>query len=160
MPYICVSKDNRYIGEHICDNHHYGDMSIVRPCCVEDAKERKTDCIKYALTTNHPNYVIFEAAWNSLTDAEKEIVGDIEQCPGIANGFQEVEKEDYIYKIEGKDAEKAVEAIIVYGFGFLRPILGMAEKNEVISSWGIEVLEDVIKTEGLSAKLSYAGIEK
>lgn len=65
-----------------------------------------------------------------------------------------------VYKIEGKDAEKAVEAIIVYGFGFLRPTLGMAEKNKVISSWGIEVLEDVIKTEGLSAKLSYAGIEK
>lgn len=129
MPYICVSKDNRYIGEHICDNHHYGDMSIVRPCCVEDAKERKT-------------------------------VGDIEQCPGIANGFQEVEKEDYIYKIEGKDAEKAVEAIIVYGFGFLRPTLGMAEKNEVISSWGTGVLEDVIKIEKLNAKLIYVGIEK
>ena len=87
MPYITV-HDGRYLAEHSCNNYHYGDMTKVRKCCVEDANKRKEDCLKYALTTSHPNYLVFVDSWNNLTDAERAIVGDIIQCPGIANGFK------------------------------------------------------------------------
>ena len=76
MPYIATS-DNRYIGEHSCNQYHYGNMDLVRPCCVNDCLKYKNMTIEKALTRYHPAYVMFTAAWNSLTDAEMAIVGDI-----------------------------------------------------------------------------------
>jgi hypothetical protein len=76
MPYI-ATYDNRYIAEHTCGRDHYGDMTMVRECCVEDAKSHKASVLRNAMTTSHPSYVAFVAAWNSLTDAEMHLVGDI-----------------------------------------------------------------------------------
>ena len=76
MPYICCDG-NRYIGEHSCSHHHYGDMKLVRPCCVEDARKQKALTLRNAITTSHPAYRMFQDAWNCLTDAERWQVGDI-----------------------------------------------------------------------------------
>ena len=62
------------IAHHACDNHHYGDMTVVRDCCVYawiDAKEMRD---KYASTVDHPAWVLEIAMWNRLTDAELEII--------------------------------------------------------------------------------------
>jgi hypothetical protein len=87
MPYICVS-DGRYIGEHTCRNEHYGNMTLVRPCCVEDAKKYKALVLEKAMTREHPAYKMFVDAWNALTVAEMLIVGDI-YPDGYNNGFKE-----------------------------------------------------------------------
>jgi hypothetical protein len=88
MPYICTDN-NRYIGEHSCNVYHYGDMTLVRDCCVNDALKYKQMTIENALTTSHPAYKMFTASWNSLTDAEMKIVGDIVYL-GNSNGFKAV----------------------------------------------------------------------
>lgn len=79
MPYICV-EDNRYIGEHDCGNYHYGDQSVIRPCCVLDAKKWKEVSKKVALTPRHPAYSMFRSAYSSLTDMERGLVGDLRLC--------------------------------------------------------------------------------
>ena len=76
MPYVCV-RQNRYIGEHSCNNHTYGDQTMVRPCCVADAQKQKANVKRVAMTTSHPAYALWCAAWNCLTDAERWIVGDL-----------------------------------------------------------------------------------
>lgn len=76
MPYIACSG-NRYLAEHSCDQHHYGNQALVRPCCVADARQWKENTLRVAITTDHPSYRIFNAAFNSLTEAEQELVGDI-----------------------------------------------------------------------------------
>ena len=76
MPYV-LTRDNRYIGEHDCHNHHYCNMNLVRPCCVADARKHKADTLRCAITDQHPSYAMFSAAWESLTDAERWQVGDI-----------------------------------------------------------------------------------
>ena len=76
MPYVSCDG-NRYIGEHSCSHHHYGNQSLVRPCCVEDAKARKAQVLRVAITTQHPAYTIFRHAYESLTDAEQDLVGDL-----------------------------------------------------------------------------------
>jgi hypothetical protein len=78
MSYICVDN-GRYIGEHNCNNYHYGNQTIVRPCCVEDCKKYKEQTLKVALTKYHPSYLMFRAAWGCLTDAERKIIGDIDE---------------------------------------------------------------------------------
>jgi hypothetical protein len=72
MPYICV-ESNRYIGEHSCSLYHYGDESMVRPCCVEDCKGWAQTAMRVASTTAHPAYRLYRAAWNSLTLAEMRL---------------------------------------------------------------------------------------
>lgn len=76
MGYICVI-DNRYIGEHSCGRWHYGDQTLVRDCCVDDARAQKANVMRVAITDQHPAYAMFSAAWNGLTDAERALVGDI-----------------------------------------------------------------------------------
>ena len=76
MPYICEYQ-GKYIGEHTCKQYHYGDMFVARDCCVSDCKHWKELTIKNATTVQHPAYRQFVSAWNELTDAEMEIVGDI-----------------------------------------------------------------------------------
>lgn len=76
MPYVC-EQANRYIGEHNCARYHYGDQTMVRDCCIADAQRYKAMALRNAMTTSHAAYRQFEAAWNSLTDAERQIVGDI-----------------------------------------------------------------------------------
>lgn len=76
MPYVATDA-NRYLGEHDCHHHHCGDQTMVRPCCVDDAEARKANLLRVAMTTSHPAYRLFEAAWNSLTDSERWIVGDV-----------------------------------------------------------------------------------
>lgn len=88
MPYI-TTIDNKYIHEHSCNKYHYGDMSLIRECCINDAKYLKQLVLDKALTTNHPAYICFENAWNSLTDSEMLIVGNIAYL-GNANGFKEL----------------------------------------------------------------------
>lgn len=63
--------------DHSCGNYHYGDQTVVRPCCVEHAKEWKATTLRVAMTTQHAAYLIFQTAWNSLTDAERALVGDL-----------------------------------------------------------------------------------
>jgi hypothetical protein len=76
MPYVCV-YDNRYIGEHDCKCYHYGNQSLIRSCCVDDARKQKANVLRVAMTNQHPAYQMFLAAWNSLTEAECWQVGDI-----------------------------------------------------------------------------------
>lgn len=86
MPYIST-ESNRYICEHSCGLYHYGDQTVVRDCCVADAIKAKENLLKVALTSSHPAYAWFRDAWNSLTDAEMAIVGDVVANHGVANGF-------------------------------------------------------------------------
>lgn len=76
MPYVSVSDSNRYLGEHTCHLYHYGDESVVRPCCVKDALARKENAQRVALTRSHPAVTIWLHAWNSLTTAEMALVGE------------------------------------------------------------------------------------
>lgn len=76
MPYICTT-DNRYIGEHTCNQYHYGNQEMVRDCCVDDAKERAATVLRVAITDQHPAYRLWLAAWNNLTEAERVLAGDI-----------------------------------------------------------------------------------
>ena len=76
MPYVCVDS-NRYIGEHSCGRYHYGDMAMIRECCVEDCRKYAELTLKNATTTAHPAYRLYIAAWNSLTDAEQALVPNI-----------------------------------------------------------------------------------
>lgn len=86
MPYI-TTINNKYIHEHDCSNYHYGNMDIIRQCCIDDANYLKGLVLEKALTTNHPAYVTFCDAWNALTDSERAIVGDIVYV-GNSNGFK------------------------------------------------------------------------
>lgn len=94
MPYVAIGRNNRYLGEHDCKQYHYGDMSLVRPCCVEDAKRIKALVLRNALTSSHPAYQLFTVAWNSLTDAEMGLVGDIVPV-GFNEGFVAVPEKAY-----------------------------------------------------------------
>lgn len=76
MPYISTTDDNRYLGEHCCHHYHYGDMTMIRPCCVTDARHRKAQAQEVALTSSHPVVTIWTHAWNCLTDAEQVEVGN------------------------------------------------------------------------------------
>jgi hypothetical protein len=76
MPYVATDR-NRYLGEHSCNQHHYGDQSLIRECCIDDARKYKALTLRNAITDQHPAYRLFLAAWNSLTDAERWQVGDI-----------------------------------------------------------------------------------
>lgn len=78
MPYICT-RDNVYLGEHSCRRYHYGDMTMVRDCCIADARKYKALALRNAITTSHTAYRLFAAAYGSLTDAEQWQVGDIMQ---------------------------------------------------------------------------------
>jgi hypothetical protein len=88
MPYIAVSQ-NKYIGEHNCKNYHYGDMTLIRDCCVNDAKKYKQMTLENALTKSHPAYIMFISAYDNLTDSERLLVGDI-VADGYNNGFKEL----------------------------------------------------------------------
>ena len=76
MPYV-ASDGNRYLGEHTCGIHHYGDHSMVRECCIEDARKARRQRDRVAFTESHPASVLARAAWDSLTDAERAIVGPL-----------------------------------------------------------------------------------
>ena len=76
MPYISVDA-GRYLGEHSCGRYHYGDQAMVRDCCVDDAKRWKAVTLAKAITTSHPAYRLFCAAYDSLTVTERWIVGDL-----------------------------------------------------------------------------------
>ena len=90
MPYIAI-HDGRYLCEHSCGREHYGRMDLVRPCCVNDAREQKKRVLRYALTSSHPASTAFGAAWSSLTATEQRLVGDIRQHHGYANGFEDAQ---------------------------------------------------------------------
>lgn len=62
--------------EHYCGIHHYGDMTMVRECCVSYAKEVKENAQRVAMTDRHPGYRLWCDVWNGLTDAEMMLVGD------------------------------------------------------------------------------------
>ena len=76
MPYV-ASDGNRYLAEHTCGNHHYGDQAMVRECCVEDARKARAQRDRVAFTESHPASVVARAAWSCLTDAERDIVGPL-----------------------------------------------------------------------------------
>lgn len=64
---------------------------VIRECYVNDVKQLKELVLKNALTTWHPAYIAFTDAWNNLTDAEMEIVGNIYYL-GSSSGFKELNK--------------------------------------------------------------------
>lgn len=76
MPYV-YTINNRFVGQHDCHTHHYGDQTLVRGCCVADAKRWKETAERVALSDAHPSVGMFTAAWNALTDAERSIVGEL-----------------------------------------------------------------------------------
>ena len=61
---------------HSCGRYHYGNMSLVRNCCVQHAQAVKANAQQVALTDAHPAYKLWVEAWNALTDAEMMQVGD------------------------------------------------------------------------------------
>lgn len=61
---------------HSCGRYHYGNMSLVRNCCVQHAQVVKTNAQRVALTDAHPAYKLWVETWNGLTDAEMLQVGD------------------------------------------------------------------------------------
>lgn len=73
MAFILV-ESNRYIGEHSCGIHHFGNMALVRACCVEDCRKYAEMAQRNALTTAHTAYRLYREAWNGLTDAEMALV--------------------------------------------------------------------------------------
>lgn len=75
MPYICTDQ-NRYIGEHDCGRYHFGDMTMIRECCVADARAHAALALRVAMTEHHPAMRMYRAAFNSLTDAEQQLVPD------------------------------------------------------------------------------------
>jgi len=75
MPYISVDDvTHRYLGEHTCGRHHYGNMSMFRRCCVADCLCRLRRMLRYALTSADPNAVLFANTWDSLTTAEQKYI--------------------------------------------------------------------------------------
>lgn len=62
---------------HECGNYHYGNMSVVRECCVENVLHWKNLAIRNAFSTEHPVYRKYAIAWNELTDAEMSLVGEL-----------------------------------------------------------------------------------
>ena len=80
MPYVC-SDENRYLGEHCCDLYHYGNMSLIRQCCIDDCRKWADIAVRVAMTTSHPAYRLYTAAFNSLTDAEQK------QVPHLSYSF-------------------------------------------------------------------------
>lgn len=76
MPYICTDQ-NRYLGEHDCGLHHYGNAAMLRPCCIADAAAHKTNALRVAMTASHPGHQLFRSAFRALTDAERAQVGDL-----------------------------------------------------------------------------------
>jgi hypothetical protein len=76
MPYLCM-ENNRRIGEHNCDLYHYGNQTVVRPCCVADCKHHAETALRVAMTDAHPSYRLYIAAWNALTDAEMALVPNV-----------------------------------------------------------------------------------
>jgi hypothetical protein len=76
MPFICTDQ-NRYLGEHDCRRYHYGDMTLIRDCCVADALARRELADRVAMTRWHPAFQLFAAARGSLTDAELALVPDL-----------------------------------------------------------------------------------
>jgi hypothetical protein len=74
MPYI-AERDNRYLAEHSCGRHHYGNEALVRECCVADALTYKALVEDVAFTTSHPAYAVYSTAMSALTEAERRIVG-------------------------------------------------------------------------------------
>jgi len=77
MPYVLVEQ-NRYIGYHSCGHYHYGDMTMVRDCCVTDCQKWAEVAKRVAMTNAHPAYRTYLAAWNSLTNAEMAL------CPNFS----------------------------------------------------------------------------
>lgn len=61
---------------HVCRRYHYGDMSLIRDCCVAHAQAVKANAQQVALTDAHPAYKLWIETWNGLTDAEMALVGD------------------------------------------------------------------------------------
>lgn len=74
MPYICTDS-NRYLGEHSCGHYHYGDQTLVRLCCVDDAKAAQMLAMRVAFTSSHPAAQLARAAQDALTEAELVMVG-------------------------------------------------------------------------------------
>lgn len=72
MPYVLII-DNRYVCEHSCGRYHYGDMSMVRECCINDYAIHRAVALEKAMTNYHPAIETMRAAYNSLTDAERKL---------------------------------------------------------------------------------------
>lgn len=69
--------------------YHVDNMSVVRRCVVKKARDLKALVLRNALTCEHAVYKEFVSAWNDLTLAEMELVGNIYRVfPGA--GFREV----------------------------------------------------------------------
>ena len=76
MPYV-LEEFGRYVGEHSCGIYHYGNMALVRPCCVEDCTRYANLALNNAMTDQHPAYRLYVTAFNALTDAERALVPDV-----------------------------------------------------------------------------------
>lgn len=72
MPYV-VTDEGRYLGEHDCNNYHYGEMWKIRECCLNDYLKRQYVANRVAMTKYHPSAQLAVASWNSLTDLEMTI---------------------------------------------------------------------------------------
>ncbi len=61
---------------HECGVYHYGNMEIVRQCCVDSCIVVHRLARKVALTDHHPACKRAEAEWNALSSAEMMLVMD------------------------------------------------------------------------------------
>lgn len=70
MPYV-LTIDNRFVCEHSCGLYHYGDMTVVRECCMNDYTIHHTVARNKAMTNYHLAMEAMREAYNGLTDAER-----------------------------------------------------------------------------------------
>ena len=78
--------------DHQCGLYHYGDQSVVRPCCVENCRKWAQTALQVAFTDQHPAYRTYVEAWNSLSDAEMALVPSL-YYSGIEGGIVEASPE-------------------------------------------------------------------
>lgn len=59
-----------------CRNYHYGDMDLVRQCCVTESIYLHRLVRRVAITEHHPTARKCQEQWNDLTNAEMRLVMD------------------------------------------------------------------------------------
>ena len=83
LPYVwdlvaAINQEARNMQEQ---EYHYGDMTMVRPKCVQEAIEARRLSNRVAITEHHPAARHYIALYNGLTDAEIELV--VEAVPTL-----------------------------------------------------------------------------
>lgn len=61
---------------HDCKIYHYGNQTMIRPCCVDSCVARARDVKRNSVSIHSNNYLRFQSEWNMLSCAEMKEVGE------------------------------------------------------------------------------------